>query len=58
MYALTPVFVTIAAVIAGALVGDIIEAPVKRIAGRWWKSALRQRRFRRPDCVDEVLWGL
>ena len=45
MYALTLVFVTIAAVIAGVLVGDIIDAPVKRIAGRWWQSAQRWRRL-------------
>ena len=34
---------SVAAVIAGAVFGDITEQPVKRMARRWWQSASRKR---------------
>src|SRR4051794_16023937 len=49
MITVTHVLVMIAAVIAGVLVGDVIDEPVKRIAGRWWRSARRLRGARRRD---------
>jgi hypothetical protein len=43
MDALVHGLVSVAAVIAGVVFGDITEPSVKRTARRWWQSANRKR---------------